>query len=196
MACLSKLDRQLKDLEEKLKYILIIRKIKVYFNYTKNVVSWEIKSQERHGSGKYIRMSAERFQHLLSLIRDKITKKTTRFRKRYQRKRLVITLRFLATWESQQSLTYAFRVGKATLSKVIAETCDAIYLNLDDHIQCPSNAEEWRNIASQFEDRWNFPHAIGAIDGKHIRILCPKKLVVCTIITRGRVSSFIAAIFK
>ena len=28
MACLSKLDRQLKDLEEKLKYILIIRKIR------------------------------------------------------------------------------------------------------------------------------------------------------------------------
>ena len=28
MACLSKLDRQLKDLEEKLKYILIIRQIR------------------------------------------------------------------------------------------------------------------------------------------------------------------------
>ena len=121
-------------------------------------------------------MSPERFQHLLSLIRDKITKKTTRFRKPLSaEERLVITLRFLATGESQQSLTYAFRVGKATISKVIAETCDAIYLSLGDYIQCPSNAEEWRNVASQFEDRWNFPHAIGAIDGKHIRIECPKK---------------------
>ena len=27
MACLSKLDRQLKDLEEKLKYVIIMRKI-------------------------------------------------------------------------------------------------------------------------------------------------------------------------
>lgn len=32
---------------------------------------------------------------------------------------------------------------------------------------------EWRNIASEFQKRSNFPNCIGALDGKHIRIFCP-----------------------
>nr|CAI5838521.1 unnamed protein product [Callosobruchus analis] len=35
--------------------------------------------------------------------------------------------------------------------------------------------EEWKNIALDFYNKWNFPNCIGCIDGKHIRIICPKK---------------------
>ena len=38
----------------------------------------------------------------------------------------------------------------------------------------PSSKEEWLNISAIFEDTWNFPHCIDAIDGKNIRIECPK----------------------
>ena len=34
--------------------------------------------------------------------------------------------------------------------------------------------EEWLGISSGFENSWNSPHCLGAIDGKHIRIVCPK----------------------
>lgn len=34
--------------------------------------------------------------------------------------------------------------------------------------------EEWTTFADQFENIWNFPNCIGAIDGKHIVIQAPK----------------------
>ena len=37
----------------------------------------------------------------------------------------------------------------------------------------PSTTEEWESVASQFERKWNFPHCVGAMDGKHIMLQCP-----------------------
>lgn len=34
--------------------------------------------------------------------------------------------------------------------------------------------EDWTEIANDFNGIWNFPHCLGAIDGKHIEITCPK----------------------
>lgn len=31
----------------------------------------------------------------------------------------------------------------------------------------PSNSEDWKKIADMFDLNWNFPHCIGALDGKH-----------------------------
>ncbi|XP_031330309.1 uncharacterized protein LOC116161192 [Photinus pyralis] len=37
----------------------------------------------------------------------------------------------------------------------------------------PQTQEEWFQVATEFEEQWNFPHAIGAIDGKHVLMQCP-----------------------
>lgn len=37
----------------------------------------------------------------------------------------------------------------------------------------PSTPDEWEKIAEKFEEIWNFPHCIGAIDGKHITLQAP-----------------------
>ncbi|CAF4890751.1 unnamed protein product [Pieris macdunnoughi] len=31
------------------------------------------------------------------------------------------------------------------------------------------------SISNDFNNIWNFPHVIGCIDGKHVRVMCPKK---------------------
>lgn len=42
-------------------------------------------------------------------------------------------------------------------------------------LQTPDTKEKWLEVADQFKTRWNFPHVLGAVDGKHIRITCPPR---------------------
>ena len=72
-------------------------------------------------------MSLERSDHLLELVKPIIKKKDTNFHKSIPAsERLTITLRFLETRDSQQPLSFSYRLGKATVSKFISATCKAI----------------------------------------------------------------------
>nr|XP_022911203.1 uncharacterized protein LOC111422238 [Onthophagus taurus] len=37
----------------------------------------------------------------------------------------------------------------------------------------PKNERDWEIIAREFQDKWNFPHCVGAMDGKHITLQAP-----------------------
>jgi len=37
----------------------------------------------------------------------------------------------------------------------------------------PKNSSDWKNIALDFNEKWNFPNCLGAIDGKHVVIQSP-----------------------
>ncbi|XP_066990479.1 uncharacterized protein [Macrobrachium rosenbergii] len=53
----------------------------------------------------------------------------------------------------------------------LIETCRAIVAAFgDEELQVPQTPEAWQEVAHGFEEQWNFPHIIGAIDGKHIRL--------------------------
>lgn len=39
--------------------------------------------------------------------------------------------------------------------------------------QTPHTEAQWKSVAAGFQSIWNFPHVVGALDGKHIRITCP-----------------------
>ena len=40
---------------------------------------------------------------------------------------------------------------------------------------CLTDPEDWKKIEERFRNRWNFPHAVSAQDGKHIAVKNPKK---------------------
>ena len=44
------------------------------------------------------------------------------------------------------------------------------------YLKVPSTKQNsWREIAAVFESRWDFPHCIGTIDGKHVVIQAPPR---------------------
>ena len=89
--------------------------------------------------------------------------------------KLAITLRYLATRESLNSLKYQVRVHETTTGKFIIPVCEAMYNVLaPDYMKCPSSKEEWEYTIDQSNNRWQFPNCYAAADGKHIGITCPK----------------------
>ncbi|XP_013875762.1 uncharacterized protein LOC106525917 isoform X2 [Austrofundulus limnaeus] len=120
-------------------------------------------------------MNREELQFVLNKVAPFITKQDTNMRLSISAKdRLVLTLRFLATGESFTSLNFQFRVGKSTISKIVRETCEALYEAFaEDYLKTPNTEEEWLEIAQDFHQMWQFPNCLGALDGKHINILPP-----------------------
>ena len=123
----------------------------------------------------FIRMDPAMFQELLNRLGPRITKQDTIFRKAlHPGLRLAITIRFLATGDSYKMLMYGFRVSHSTICLLVRQVCQAIFDEFhDEFVSCPTTAQEWMRVAQEFSDRWQFHHALGALDGKHIAIRCP-----------------------
>ena len=124
-----------------------------------------------------LRMSPDLFQQLVNILCPRIQKCHTNFRLPIPPEtRLAITLRYLALGDCFRTLHQSFRVGLSTARYIVIDTCLAIIdLMMQDYIQAPTTEAQWRQLAQEFEYRWNLPHCIGAVDGKHIRINQPPK---------------------
>lgn len=63
-------------------------------------------------------------------------------------------------------MSFQYRIGRSTVSGIIDETCQAIWEALHEvYLKPPSNKNDWKEISKEFEELWNFPHCLGAIDG-------------------------------
>ncbi|XKL59922.1 hypothetical protein PGB90_000938 [Kerria lacca] len=88
--------------------------------------------------------------------------------------RLAVTLEFLVTGDSYTSLQYLFRISKQSISQIIPVVCEALIEVLKENMKIPSSVYERLHIAKKIEDMWNFPHCLGAIDGKHVILQAPQ----------------------
>ena len=88
----------------------------------------ELRSEEEMKYQKFLRMSPDAFDELLSLIENAATKQDTVMRDAVPGKvKLAATIRYLVTGVTYSDLQYTFRIHKSTLSRIIPEVCDAIY---------------------------------------------------------------------
>ena len=113
----------------------------------------------------------------LSFVSPIIVKKSTAIRDPISpSERLVVTPRYLVK-EVPNAATVAasYRISLSAVSRFITETCDAIWTLLKrmHYLDCPSNVSEWKSVAQEFESKLNFPHAVGALDGKHVVMQAP-----------------------
>ena len=136
----------------------------------------EIRDEDLPAFKNFVRVEPGMFHELLVRLGDRIRKKDTWYRKALDPGlKLAITLRYLGAGDNYHSLMYGFRVAHNTISLIIRDVCEAIIAEFaEEVISCPTTPEEWRRIADQFAARWQLPHALGALDGKHIAIRCPK----------------------
>lgn len=85
---------------------------------------------------KILRLPCEKFEELLEKIHPLIQKKNTLMRLAIpSRTKLEITLRYLATGDSYQSLELLFRVAACTICKFLPEVLDAIKQVLWDYLK-------------------------------------------------------------
>lgn len=65
-------------------------------------------------------------------------------------------------------------MGASTVGNIVKEVVTVIWDELQPiHMPIPTQVN-FLQIAADFLRLWNFPNCIGAVDGKHVRIKCPK----------------------
>ena len=63
-----------------------------------------------------------------------------------------------------------------TICKFVPKVCKVILKEFQqEYLLFPTDPEDRKKIKERFRNRWNVPHALGALDGKHIAIKKPKK---------------------
>ena len=110
------------------------------------------------------------------LVARDITKQSTKMRDPISaEQRLAITLWYLTTGDAHTTIGVNYGVSPTTVGRIV--TCLAIWNRLIEkgYLHVPTTEKAWQNIPNGFKKRWNFPHAWGAIDGKHVKVFAPAR---------------------
>lgn len=137
----------------------------------------ELEREDHRAFKGMMRMDPDMFHELETRLTPRLQKRDTNCRKALSPgMKLAVTLKFLATGCEMGTLMEGFRVARNTCCVIIRQVCDAIFDELHDEVlKTPRTPEEWKEVALKFGRRWNFWHALGALDGKHVAIQKPPK---------------------
>ena len=135
----------------------------------------ELRREDPKAFKNFMRMPPEMYDEIVEKLTPALTKTKTKWRDPLEPGlKVAITLRHLAAGTKYHEMQYAWRVPHNTISIVVREVCAAIIdVYREEQLQAPQNAADWREITDAWMKRWNFPHVIGAIDGKHIACKAP-----------------------
>ena len=126
---------------------------------------------------EYFRVTPFLFGQILDDIQNDIEGTTTTWVRNpiSARVKLCITLRYLATGESFQSLAFQFRVHRTTIGRIVGQCLSSIINRFMIKAMPTPTTISFQQIIADFYSKWNYPNVCGAIDGKHVRIRCPSR---------------------
>lgn len=84
-----------------------------------------------------------------------------------------VSFRYLATGNTFKDMHFTYYRGKSTITGIIKFVCRIVWNILKRLELSKITTELMEQIAQECEKKTNFPNCIGALDGKHIRILSP-----------------------
>lgn len=89
-------------------------------------------------------MNIEVFDKLLTAVGPYITKEECVREPISAKTRSEICLRYLASGDSMKSLSYALCVGHNTISKIVSEPCEAIWIALKEEVFEQFTEDKWK----------------------------------------------------
>ena len=136
----------------------------------------ELYAADIPGFTNFTRMTPEFFEMIKTRLEPRLARQATNYRAPISvGEKLALTIRYLATGESYTSLSCQFRVGRSTISKFLPAICRAIQDEFTrEYLRCSTTPDEWKELETEFRIRWNVPHALVALDGKHVALKKPK----------------------
>ena len=136
----------------------------------------ELYATDIPGFTNFMRMTPEFFEMIKTRLEPRLARQATNYRAPISvGKKLALTIRYLATGESYTSLSCQFKAGRSTISKFLPEVCRAVQDEFTrGYLRCPTTPDEWKELEMEFRIRWNVPHTLGALDGKHVTLKKPK----------------------
>ncbi|XP_043467589.1 protein ALP1-like isoform X2 [Leptopilina heterotoma] len=122
---------------------------------------------------KLYRMSVPQFDKLYEILKTKLERSSAVREPLPPQLRFAITLHFLAHGDSIETLCKLYYIGKSTVYGILSDVCQDIWDILSPVYLPEKSVDDWKEIAIDYEKKCNFPHCLGSIDGKHIRITKP-----------------------
>ncbi|XP_048029600.1 putative nuclease HARBI1 [Megalobrama amblycephala] len=113
---------------------------------------------------------------VVDLLRDAITSPTRRHNAITPEKKVITTLRYLATW-MQQCSSDDLGLSQSSVSRVITQTLTALSQPniVTQFVSFPLDARTLHTHKRAFMDIAGFPGVVGVIDGTHVRIIAPSE---------------------
>ncbi|XP_057311075.1 uncharacterized protein LOC130648923 [Hydractinia symbiolongicarpus] len=104
---------------------------------------------------QYFRMNPTQYENLLHQVGPYIQKSSKKRESIGPSERLSVTLRYIFTGDAQVTIAASFRISPTSIGQIINETTVVIW---DVLMPCPGTEEQWKQIANDFEMKWQFKH--------------------------------------